>query len=166
MIEALLKKHGLDSANSASGLALNAMSCVALPTCGLALAESERYLPQLVSELDEVIEECGLHHDAILIRMTGCPNGCARPYLGEIGFVGRAPGKYNIYLGAAHDGSRLNKLYKPSVKAEDMVKELAPIIRRYATERQEGEHFGDFTIRAGYVKATTEGRLFHEEIMV
>ena len=98
--------------------------------------------------------------------MTGCPNGCARPYLGEIGFVGRAPGKYNIYLGAAHDGSRLNKLYKPSVKAEEIVNELAAIIRRYATERQEGEHFGDFTIRAGYVKATTEGRLFHEEIMV
>ena len=165
-IEALLKQYKLDVPERITGLRLNSMACVALPTCGLALAESERYLPQLVSELDEVIEECGLHHDAILIRMTGCPNGCARPYLGEIGFVGRAPGKYNIYLGAAHDGSRLNKLYKPSVKAEDMVKELAPIIRRYATERQEGEHFGDFTIRAGYVKATTEGRLFHEEIMV
>ena len=165
-IEALLQQYKLDVPERITGLRLNSMACVALPTCGLALAESERYLPQLVSDLDEVIEECGLHHDAILIRMTGCPNGCARPYLGEIGFVGRAPGKYNIYLGAAHDGSRLNKLYKPSVKAEEIVNELAPIIRRYATERQEGEHFGDFTIRAGYVKATTEGRLFHEEIMV
>ncbi|MGA0110520.1 MAG: sulfite reductase, partial [Chthoniobacterales bacterium] len=143
----------------------NSMACVALPTCGLALAESERYLPQLVSELDQVIEECGLRESEIVIRMTGCPNGCARPYLGEIGFVGRAPGKYNIYLGAAFDGSRLNKLYKPSVKSEDIVNELAPIIRRYATERQEGERFGDFAIRAGYVKATTEGRLFHEDIM-
>ena len=165
-IAALLQQYKLDVPERITGLRLNSMACVALPTCGLALAESERYLPQLVSDLDEVIEECGLHHDAILIRMTGCPNGCARPYLGEIGFVGRAPGKYNIYLGAAHDGSRLNKLYKPSVKAEEIVNELAPIIRRYATERQEGEHFGDFTIRAGYVKATTEGRLFHEEIMV
>jgi sulfite reductase (NADPH) hemoprotein beta-component len=165
-IEGLLKQYKLDVPERITGLRLNSMACVALPTCGLALAESERYLPQLVSELDEVIEECGLHHDAILIRMTGCPNGCARPYLGEIGFVGRAPGKYNIYLGAAHDGSRLNKLYKPSVKAEEIVNELAPIIRRYATEREEGEHFGDFTIRAGYVKGTTEGRLFHEEIMV
>ena len=164
-IEALLAQYKLDIPAHITGLRLNSMACVALPTCGLALAESERYLPSLISELDQVIDECGLHESEIVIRMTGCPNGCARPYLGEIGFVGRAPGKYNIYLGAAFDGSRLNKLYKPSVKSEDIVNELAPIIRRYATERQEGERFGDFTIRAGYVKATTEGRLFHEEIM-
>ena len=164
-IEALLAQYKLDIPEHITGLRLNSMACVALPTCGLALAESERYLPSLISELDQVIEECGLRESEIVIRMTGCPNGCARPYLGEIGFVGRAPGKYNIYLGAAFDGSRLNKLYKPSVKSEDIVTELAPIIRRYATERQEGERFGDFTIRAGYVKATTEGRLFHEEIM-
>ena len=164
-IEAMLKQYKLDIPERITGLRLNSMACVALPTCGLALAESERYLPQLVTELDQVIEECGLRETEIVIRMTGCPNGCARPYLGEIGFVGRAPGKYNIYLGAAFDGARLNKLYKPSVKSEDIVNELAPIIRRYAKERQEGEHFGDFTIRAGYVKATTEGRLFHEDIM-
>jgi sulfite reductase (NADPH) hemoprotein beta-component len=164
-IEALLAQYKLDLAERVSGLRRNSMACVALPTCGLALAESERYLPKLITELDQVIEECGLREDAIVIRMTGCPNGCARPYLGEIGFVGRAPGKYNIYLGAAFDGSRLNKLYKPSVKSEDIVNELAPIIRRYATEREEGERFGDFTIRAGIIKATTEGRLFHEEIM-
>ncbi|MBJ7325824.1 MAG: assimilatory sulfite reductase (NADPH) hemoprotein subunit [Chthoniobacterales bacterium] len=164
-IEALLAQYKLDLAERVSGLRRNSMACVALPTCGLALAESERYLPTLITELDQVIEECGLREDAIVIRMTGCPNGCARPYLGEIGFVGRAPGKYNIYLGAAFDGSRLNKLYKPSVKSEEIVNELAPIIRRYATEREEGERFGDFTIRAGIIKATTEGRLFHEEIM-
>jgi sulfite reductase (NADPH) hemoprotein beta-component len=164
-IEALLKEYKLDIPERITGLRLNSMACVALPTCGLALAESERYLPSLISELDQIIEECGLRESEIVIRMTGCPNGCARPYLGEIGFVGRAPGKYNIYLGAAFDGSRLNKLYKPSVKSEEIVNELAPIIRRYATERQEGERFGDFTIRAGYVKATTEGRLFHEDIM-
>jgi sulfite reductase (NADPH) hemoprotein beta-component len=164
-IEALLGQYKLDIPEHTTGLRLNSMACVALPTCGLALAESERYLPSLISELDQVIEECGLRESEIVIRMTGCPNGCARPYLGEIGFVGRAPGKYNIYLGAAFDGSRLNKLYKPSVKSEDIVNELAPIIRRYATERQDGERFGDFTIRAGYVKATTEGRLFHEDIM-
>ncbi len=164
-IEALLAQYKLDIPERITGLRLNSMACVALPTCGLALAESERYLPQLISELDQVIEECGLRESEIVIRMTGCPNGCARPYLGEIGFVGRAPGKYNIYLGAAFDGSRLNKLYKPSVKSEEIVNELAPIIRRYAKERQEGERFGDFTIRAGYVKATTEGRLFHEDIM-
>ncbi len=164
-IEALLKEYKLDIPERITGLRLNSMACVALPTCGLALAESERYLPSLISELDQIIEECGLRESEIVIRMTGCPNGCARPYLGEIGFVGRAPGKYNIYLGAAFDGSRLNKLYKPSVKSEEIVNELAPIIRRYAKEREEGERFGDFTIRAGYVKPTTEGRLFHEEIM-
>jgi sulfite reductase (NADPH) hemoprotein beta-component len=164
-IEALLAQYKLDIPERITGLRLNSMACVALPTCGLALAESERYLPKLISELDQVIEECGLRESEIVIRMTGCPNGCARPYLGEIGFVGRAPGKYNIYLGAAFDGSRLNKLYKPSVKSEEIVNELAPIIRRYAKEREEGERFGDFTIRAGYVKPTTEGRLFHEDIM-
>lgn len=164
-IEALLTEYKLDHPDRLTGLRLNSMACVALPTCGLSLAESERYLPTLISELDEVIEECGLRHDAIIIRMTGCPNGCARPYLGEIGFVGRAPGKYNIYLGGAFDGSRLNKLYKPSVPSDQIVAELAPIIRRYAKERLDGERFGDFTIRAGYVKATTSGRLFHEDIM-
>ena len=164
-IYALLAEYKLDHPEHLTRLRLNSMACVALPTCGLALAESERYLPDLITQLDTVIEECGLRETDIVIRMTGCPNGCARPYLGEIGFVGRAPGKYNIYLGAAFDGARLNKLYKPSVKSEEIVNELAPIIRRYATERQEGEHFGDFTIRAGYVKPTTEGRLFHEEIM-
>ncbi len=160
-IESILHQHKLDKSTEVSGLRLNAMACVALPTCGLALAESERHLPSLVDELETVIEEAGLRHDAILIRNTGCPNGCARPYLGEIGLVGRAPGKYNVYLGAAFDGTRLNKLYKESLKAEEIVNELAPIIRRYATERQEGERFGDFTIRAGYVKATPRGSEFH-----
>ncbi len=164
-IEALLAEYKLDRANHESGLRLNSMACVALPTCGLALAESERYLPDLVGELEQVIEECGLRHDAILIRMTGCPNGCARPYLGEIGLVGRAPGKYNLYLGAAFNGSRLNKLHKPSVPAAEIKNELAPIIRRYALEREEGERFGDFVIRAGIIAPTTEGRLFHADIM-
>ena len=91
------------------------MACVALPTCGLALAESERYLPDLVTQLEAEVEAAGLRDDAIVIRMTGCPNGCGRPYLAEIGFVGKAPGKYNMYLGAAFNGSRLNTLYKPSV---------------------------------------------------
>ena len=109
-IEALLKKHGLHTANNASGLKLSAMSCVALPTCGLALAESERYLPELVTLLEAEFEAAGLRHDDVTLRITGCPNGCGRPYLAEIGFVGKSPGKYNVYLGAAHNGSRLNIL--------------------------------------------------------
>ncbi len=162
VIEALLKKHGLDTANSASGLALNAMSCVALPTCGLALAESERYLPELVKNLETEIEAAGLRDDAITLRITGCPNGCGRPYLAEIGFVGRAPGKYNVYLGAGFNGARFNTLYKPSVPVAEIVPLLGPIIRRYALERTVGEPFGDFTIRAGYVNHTGTPADFHE----
>src|SRR5204862_4746315 len=105
-IEELLHKFKLDTANNASGLKLNAMSCVALPTCGLALAESERYLPELVGALDERLAAHGLSTDDIVIRMTGCPNGCARPYLAEIGVAGKGPGRYNLYLGAAFDGTR------------------------------------------------------------
>lgn len=157
VIEALLSKYGLDKQNSTTGLRLNSMACVALPTCGLSLAESERYLPTLVTELESVVEEAGLRDDEIVIRMTGCPNGCARPYLAEIGLVGRAPGKYNLYLGAAFNGTRLNKLYKESATQELIIAELGTILRRYATERLPGERFGDFTIRAGYVAAVTSG---------
>jgi sulfite reductase (NADPH) hemoprotein beta-component len=163
VIDALLRKHKLDRANDASGLALNAMSCVALPTCGLALAESERYLPELVANLETEMEAAGLRHDEITLRITGCPNGCGRPYLAEIGFVGRAPGKYNVYLGAAFNGSRLNILYKASVVETDIVALLGPIIRRYALERTKGERFGDFVIRTGYVKATGTAADFHDK---
>jgi sulfite reductase (NADPH) hemoprotein beta-component len=162
-IEALLRRHNLDTANQASGLKLNAMSCVALPTCGLALAESERYLPELVSILEKEMEAAGLRDDAITLRITGCPNGCGRPFLSEIGLVGKAPGKYNVYLGAAFDGSRLNVLYKASVPTAELVPLLGPIFRRYATERIAGERFGDFVIRAGYVKPTGTAHDFHEQ---
>ena len=161
-IEALLRKHNLDTANEASGLKLNAMSCVALPTCGLALAESERYLPELVQLLEAEFEAAGLRHDEVTLRITGCPNGCGRPYLAEIGFVGKSPGKYNVYLGAAFNGSRLNTLYKANVPETEIVALLGPIIRRYAVERTPGESFGDFTIRAGYVKPTFTPQDFHE----
>jgi sulfite reductase (NADPH) hemoprotein beta-component len=96
--------------------------------------------------------------------MTGCPNGCARPYIAEIAFVGRAPGKYNVYLGGGFAGQRLCKLYRESVKAEDIKPLLAPIIARYARERNDGERFGDFCIRAGYVNATVQGKDFHQNI--
>jgi sulfite reductase (NADPH) hemoprotein beta-component len=153
-IESILRQYGLDTAHDATGLRLNAMACVALPTCGLALAESERYLPDLVTQLDAEVEAAGLRNDAIVIRMTGCPNGCGRPYLAEIGFVGKAPGKYNMYLGAAFNGSRLNSLYKASLPAAEIVPTVRPLLRRYAEERQPGERFGDFVIRVGVVKPT------------
>jgi sulfite reductase (NADPH) hemoprotein beta-component len=147
-----------------SGMRRNSMACVALPTCGLALAESERYLPDLLTALDASLTSHGLSADDIVIRMTGCPNGCARPYLAEIGLVGKGPGRYNLYLGAAYDGSRLNKLYAEDLEHKGIVDALDPIFAAYAAGRQKGEHFGEFTIRAGFIAATGNGRDFHANV--
>jgi sulfite reductase (NADPH) hemoprotein beta-component len=146
-IEAILAQRGLADQNRQSGLRLNALACVALPTCGLALAESERALPPLLEKLEHVLDDCGLRHDAISIRMTGCPNGCARPYLAEIGIVGKAPDKYHLYLGAKYDGTRLNQLYAASVTPDQIVAIVGPLLRRYSLERTFGEQFGDFCQR-------------------
>ena len=147
VIDAILARHGLTEENKRSGLRLNALSCVALPTCGLALAESERVLPDLLEKFEAVLDEAGLRDDAISLRVTGCPNGCARPYLAEIGFVGKAPNKYALYLGAKYNGTRLNRLVSPSITIDDAIAMLTPIIRRYALERRDGEGFGDFCDR-------------------
>lgn len=163
-IEKLLEQYGIKDSHEKSALRLGSLACVALPTCGLSLAEAERYLPDLITELEELVEENGLRHDSITIRMTGCPNGCARPFLAEIGFVGRAPGKYNVYLGGGFAGQRLSKLYRESVPATEIKPLLKPIIERYAKERNDGERFGDFAIRAGYVVATVQGGDFHKNI--
>lgn len=163
-IDAVLKEHGIAIGSELSGLRRNSMACVALPTCGLALAESERFLPELLTALEESLDKAGLKDDDIVIRMTGCPNGCARPYLAEIGLVGRNPGLYNLYLGAAFNGERLNKLYAEDVDKARIVRLLEPIFEHYAKEREEGEHFGDFAIRAGYVRATTAGNRFHADL--
>lgn len=162
-IDAILKANGV-STEPSSRLRADAMGCVSLPTCGLALAESERYLPALISKMEVALDKAGLRQDDIIMRMTGCPNGCARPYLAEIGFVGRNPGLYNLYLGAAFDGSRLSKLYAQDVDEERILALLEPILVAYGKDRERGEHFGDFCIRAGYVKATTAGNQFHADI--
>ena len=163
-IETLLERYGIRDSHLKSALRLNSLACVALPTCGLALAEAERYLPDFLTQLEETLEQNGLRHDAITIRMTGCPNGCARPYLAEIGLVGRAPGRYNVYLGGGFSGQRLSKLYRESVRDTDLKTLLAPVISRYARERSPGERFGDFCIRAGYVAATVQGSDFHHNV--
>lgn len=163
-IEALLEKYNILKSHERSALRLNSIACVSLPTCGLALAEAERYLPDFITELEETLEECGLRHDAITIRMTGCPNGCGRPFLAEIGFVGRAPGKYNVYLGGGHAGQRLNKLYREAVPRAELKPLLKPIIEAYAKDRNEGEKFGDFVIRAGYIAETINGLDFHKNL--
>jgi len=144
-----------------SGLRRNAMACVALPTCGLALAESERYMPELLGALEDKLAAQGLSGDDIVIRMTGCPNGCARPYLAEIGLVGKGPGRYNLYLGAAFDGSRMSKLYAEDLDHADIVAALDQLFAAYARERRKDERFGDFVIRAGFVAASGNGRDFH-----
>ncbi|WFB35509.1 NADPH-dependent assimilatory sulfite reductase hemoprotein subunit [Kiritimatiellota bacterium B12222] len=161
-IDAILASYKVGEYANLSGLRRNSIACVALNTCGLAMAESERYLPELITKIEEITEEVGLRDDEIVIRMTGCPNGCGRPYLGEIGFVGKAPGKYNLYLGAGFSGERLNKMYKENIGEEEILSELKPILKAYATEREEGERFGSFTIRKGYVKATIEGKDFND----
>ena len=166
VVEKLIAEYELNGHELLGGLRLNSLSCVALPTCGLALAEAERHLPDVVTELEEVLEGVGLRHDAITIRMTGCPNGCARPYIAEIAFVGRAPGKYNVYLGGGFSGQRLGKLYGVSVKSEEIKELLRPVIEDYAKAREAEEPFGDFVIRKGYVKATSNGLDFHRDVVL
>jgi sulfite reductase (NADPH) hemoprotein beta-component len=161
-ITELLERYGLNDGKRHSGLRRSSMACVALPTCGLAMAEAERYLPVLIDKIEGILDENGLRDEEITIRMTGCPNGCARHALGEIGFIGKAPGKYNMYLGAAFDGSRLSKMYRENIGEDEILRELQVLLPRYAKERENGEHFGDFVIRAGIIAATTDGTNFHE----
>ncbi|MFB5662455.1 assimilatory sulfite reductase (NADPH) hemoprotein subunit [Alteribacillus sp. HJP-4] len=162
-INELVEKYNLTDGKENSALRRNAMACVAFPTCGLAMAESERYLPSLIDHLEVILEEAGLRDEEIVIRMSGCPNGCSRAALGEIGFIGKAPGKYNLYLGAGFAGERLNKMYRENIGEEEILETLRPIIFSYAKERENGEHFGDFVIRKGYVKEVRSGTEFHAE---
>ena len=159
-IKALLSKYKLDNTDF-SGLRLSSSACVAFPTCGLAMAESERYLPELITKLEETVESAGLRHDSIVMRMTGCPNGCARPWLAEVAFVGKAYGAYNMYLGGGYHGQRLNKLYRSSIKEDEILEIMKPLVKRYSLERKDGEKFGDFCIRTGLINETFEGKDFH-----
>ncbi|KAF8327148.1 sulfite reductase subunit beta [Cantharellus anzutake] len=163
LMKSLLTKHKLDNLDY-SGLRLSSSACVAFPTCGLAMAESERYLPLLVDKVEAILEENGLRNDSIVMRMTGCPNGCARPYLAEIAFVGKAPGAYVMLLGGGYYGQRLNKIYRENVTEPEILAILKPMIKHYALERLEGERFGDFVIRAGYIAPTTSGKEWYDRM--
>lgn len=160
-IEELIKEHGITDGLHYSALRRNSMACVAFPTCGLAMAESERYLPSLITKVEAILEGVGLREEEITIRMTGCPNGCARPMLAELAFIGKAAGKYNMYLGGGFAGNRLNKLYKENIGESEILDSLQTIIPHYAKDRDGDEHFGDFVIRAGYVKEVRSGQDFH-----
>ena len=150
-IDALLAEHGLAGSEAASALRLNSIACVALPTCPLAMAEAERYLPGLVTKVEAILADNGLSEEPITVRMSGCPNGCSRPYVSEIAFTGRAPGKYNLYVGGGFHGERLNVLYRENIGEAAILDILSEMLGRYARERTAGEHFGDFVMRAGYL---------------
>jgi len=162
-INKILKKYDLSAdASELSGMRRNAIACVALNTCPLAMAESERYLPTLITKIDPILEKHGLFEDEIKTRMTGCPNGCGRSVMGEIGFIGKSMGKYNMYLGSSHQSDRLSKLYKENLDESSILKELDALLGDYASNRKGKEKFGDYVIRAEYVKETTHGLDFHD----
>jgi len=151
-IDALVVEHGLDAGNRApTALARGAMACVALPTCGLAMAEAERYLPDFNARLQPLLERHGLADTPIVLRISGCPNGCSRPYLAEIALVGKAPGRYNLMLGGDRRGQRLNTLYRENITEAEILDALEPLFARYAGERAAEEGFGDFLHRQGVV---------------
>ena len=153
LINGILEKFNLiHHTEAASAIRKNSIACVALPTCGLALAESQRYLPALIGHIEHLLNNHGLDKEAIIIRMTGCPNGCGRPYAAEIGFVGTAPGRYNLYLAGDHEGTRLNRLYKESLDESAILKELDILFWLYKKERITGERFGDFALRQRWFK--------------
>jgi sulfite reductase (NADPH) hemoprotein beta-component len=151
-IEDIARAHGLYG-RELTVLRENSMACVALPTCALAMAEAERYLPDLITHYEALQVKHGIEKDAIVVRMTGCPNGCGRPYVAEIGFVGKAPGRYNMHIGGNGLGTRLNTLYKENITEATILEETDALFSRYASERVAGERFGDFVHRAGIVGA-------------
>ncbi len=152
-INGLVARYGLNRHEHASPVARDALACVALPTCGLAMAEAERYLPRLTQLVDEQLAKNGLAGAPLVLRITGCPNGCARPYLAEVALVGKAPGRYNLFLGGDGRGQRLNVLHLENVDEPTIVAALDAAFARYARERTDGERFGDFAWRAGLVGA-------------
>jgi sulfite reductase (NADPH) hemoprotein beta-component len=145
LINEILERFNIiEHTNKASAVRKNAIACVALPTCPLALAEAQRYMPSLISKLEPLLEHHGLHQDNIIMRMTGCPNGCARPYAAEIGFVGTGPGRYNLHIGGDNEGERLNTLYKENLGEEEILLEVDKLFGAYVSGRTAGESFGDY----------------------
>ncbi|HJR74423.1 MAG TPA: assimilatory sulfite reductase (NADPH) hemoprotein subunit [Luteimonas sp.] len=151
-VDALAAEYGLDGYRRASPLRQRALACVALPTCGLAMAEAERYLPDFVDKIETLLSRHDIADAPIHLRLSGCPNGCSRPYLGEIALVGKAPGRYNLMLGADHRGQRLNALYRENADEAQILAALDPLLARYAAEREQEEGFGDFLLRQAIVK--------------
>ncbi len=163
-IEALVAEHGILIGEEVSKLRRHAMACVSLPTCSLGMAEAERYMPTLLDKVEQLLIEKGLEDNPITIRMTGCPNGCARPYLAEIGLVGKGPGKYNLYLGAGHHGERLGVVYRDNIGETEILAVLDELLQRYKLEKDDNEHFGDFVVRKKVVCHSFSAQDFHFEL--
>ena len=152
-IDALVAQYGLDRENDApTAIARSAIACVALPTCALAMAEAERYLPGFLGALEPLLARHGLREAPIVLRISGCPNGCSRPYLAEIALVGKAVGRYNLFLGGDHRGQRLNTLYRENITEPQILEALEPLLARYAAEREADERFGDFLHRTRLIE--------------
>ena len=158
-IDEIVARHGLDGYLKHSAIRQHAIACVALPTCGLAMAESERYLPQLLPKLEALLDRHGLIDAPILLRLSGCPNGCSRPYLGEIALVGRAPGRYDLRLAADFRGQRLNQVYRENIDEAAILEALDPLFAGYAAERESGEGFGDFLLRVAILAPLPSRRI-------
>ncbi|WP_261339710.1 NADPH-dependent assimilatory sulfite reductase hemoprotein subunit [Blastopirellula marina] len=148
-VEALLGEYGLKSADELSLARRFAVACPALPTCGLAITESERVMPQLIDQIEPVLAQHGLEKSQISIRMTGCPNGCARPYVADIGLVGKSVGKYTIYLGGNPQGTRIGFVYQDATPLEEIPAQLSPLLASYQAEKSGDEAFGDYCARLG-----------------
>jgi sulfite reductase (NADPH) hemoprotein beta-component len=154
IIDAILAKFSINThTENTSTIRKNSMACVAFPTCPLALAEAQRYLPSLIDKIEMLLAKYSLAEEEIIIRMTGCPNGCARSYAAEIGFVGTAYGKYNMHLGGDRVGARLNKIYKENIEETEILQSLDGLFSKYASHKQANETFGDFSLRQEWVKS-------------
>ncbi len=154
-IDELVARYGLDGYKSQSGIRQHSIACVALPTCGLAMAESERYAPTLLDKLETILDQHGILDAPILLRVSGCPNGCARPYLAEIALIGRALGRYDLRLGADFTGERLNIIYRENIAEPEILSTLDELFGAYAKNREPDEKFGDYLIRSKVLPAPT-----------
>lgn len=155
-IDELVAQHQLDGYQTQSSIRSTTIACVALPTCGLAMAESERYAPVILPKLEHLLAQHGLTNERIVFRISGCPNGCSRPYLGEIALVGRALGRYDLRLGANFTGERLNVIYKQNIAEEEILSTLNELFSRFAKDRVDQEHFGDFLVRHEVIAQPTQ----------
>ncbi|WP_019529003.1 assimilatory sulfite reductase (NADPH) hemoprotein subunit [Dasania marina] len=162
-IEALVEQYGLQTGPQVSLIRQNSMACVALPTCPLAMAESERYLPSLVTHIEKLAEKHGIADQPITIRMQGCPNGCGRAVLAEMSFIGKGPGRYNMYLGAGGHGERFSALYEENIDESEILTIADELLGKYAATRKTDERFGDFLVRTGEIKAYEGPQDFHRK---